>query len=602
MSESAAPPPPSEQPKPEAPKEGAAPPASSLLPLLVVGLVVLVGLLVTNVTGKGDDGAGTSLQELKDAGKETLTRRGPQEALPFLRRAHELGPDDPETNASLAEALALLERYAEALPFATVARDKAPGEARYHALLGTVLVAMRKLDEARGPLQEALRLRPEDPAPLFRLAFGAMQKKEFAEAEKQALAYLQHQRIQGRDPMALKIYADALELQGKHEASIAAEESMCALLPRDLGLRRGVDQKRMDREGWAAVCESAREAAERPDADAPAVFRRARLLRLDPRTYPQAKALLEKAVELERASKEQPRLVDPLLALAKEALRQGELDRARLFLEEVLQIEPRHAEAIYVRGVVLTSAGQPAEARQELERVMGDPGLAYRVRLEVLRTFLEEKRPEEALAFARAQGEKLPASHPFQRLLAEAHARTGALAEAVAAWERHRDALPEGQLRAVMDSRVAEVWLESGDGDKARAAFERALAGFAGATRRPTDVLLWAGVALLPVDRAKAGALWTEGAEKGLEQVPEALYTWSCRRLIGRASAAELEAALAVSALEDENDAAFIEGLACELAADTAGARAGYEACLKRTGKDQEFPARLAEARLQSLR
>lgn len=586
--------PPAASSKPPEPGAG-----SSLLPLLVVGLLVVIGLLVSGIgTGQGDGAA--SLEQLKANGRETLARGGPQEALPFFRRAHELAPDDPETNGMLAEALSLLGREKEALPFATTARDKAPGEARYHHLLGMILIELRQLDEARAPLLEALRLKPEDPGPRFRLAVAAMVKQDFALAAKEAQAYLDHERIKGKDPMALKLYADALELQGEHAASIAAQESMCALLPRDLGLRRAVDAKRIDTEGWAAVTEEARKAAEAPGAGAPELFRHARLLRLDPRTYTEARALLEKAVELERTSSEQPRLVDPLLALAKDALRTGQHEQARLLVEEVLQLDPANTEALYVRGAALRSAGKPAEARAELERVLGDPGQAYRARFELLGTFLDEGRAEEALGFARAQVERQPPAHPFQRILAEAQSRTGAFADAAATLERHRDALPEGQLRAIIDSRLAEVWLEAGDGDQARAAFERALTGLGTIARRPPDLLLWAGVAALPIDRARAEALWTEAAEKGLERVPEALSTWSCRRLLARAERAELEAAVAVGSLDEENDGAFIEGLALELAGDRAGARAAYQACLARS-KNAEFPARLAEARLQSL-
>lgn len=589
----------------------------SLLPLIVVGVLVLVGLFASGQLGGG--AAQADLEALLEEGRQKLTQRGPDEAVQVLKQAHGLAPEDPRTNSALGQVLVQLDRFDEALPLLEKAAEKEPQVATHRAVLGVALIGLRRLPEAEAALGEALRLAPDDPRPLFQLGIAAGMRQDFLAVEKHLRAYLAHPRVQGPDRgMGLNLLAGALDLQGRPEEGTAVLSSLCALLPGDVALRRRVDQRMVGvrGEGFAATLSEACEAAEREGATAADHLRVARLLMRHPRERKDARAALERAVELDRAAPAGQKLGGwPQFALATEELRDDRLEQARLLVEEALQLGPKLTEARFLRVELERRAGQFEQARAQLEQFLdGEQGL--QARLELVETWLREGQPEQALAFARGQADGREAAHPAQLVLSAALAGAGQLDEAARVMSAHRDALPAGEARALADSRLGQLHLAAGASEQARLAFDRALEALRqlppptppgvpppaqpGQRHPPPDLLLWAGVAHLPADKARAEALWGEGAVSGMELVPEALATFACRRLLGRATAEELTQAASVSALEDQNDARFLEGLRRELEGQAAAAKAAYQECLEQS-QAHEFPARLAEARQAGL-
>lgn len=603
--------PPSPSPTPAPPqgvgpeKPAAAPPPAggSLLPLLVVGLLVLAGLLASGVLGEKQPDA-ASLEALLAEGRSLLESRGPQDALPLFRRAHEEAPDDPRTSVALAQVLVRLQSFREAIPYLDQGLLHAPKDAELRQLRGSAYLSIGKLEPAQADLEEAARLSPDDPRPLFALSLLEGIRQDHAAGERRLRAYLAHPRVtpQQRE-VGMDLLAGVLDLQGRGAEGTAVLSSLSAMRPQDVVLRRRVDQRRIGAEGFAAVLDEAQAAASRPEATPAELLRCARLLVRDPARRAGARALLERAVELDRKEQDVRRKLGgwPQFALATEALRAGQLDPARLLLEEALQIDPGLTEARFFRVGLLRRRGEFAGARAELERFLDSRELGFESRMQLVRTWLEEGLPEKALEEARGQAEGKPPEHPAQLLVVAALTGAGQLAEAAERLATHREAVPEGPARLQLDAKLGELYLAAGEAEKARAAYERVLKALEQAPRRAPDLLLWAGVAWLPADAARARALWTEAADTGQPLAPEALATFGARRLLGRATSEELGLAASVSSLlEEQNDAAFLEGLALELAGDAAGARTAYQSCLDQS-KALDFPARLAQARLAGL-
>ncbi len=81
-------------------------------------------------------------------------------ALPWIDHALELDPDYPKWHIGRCSILLALKRNQEAVNEAQIAVGLAPDDANTHAALGTALLASDQYDAASIPLREALRLDP----------------------------------------------------------------------------------------------------------------------------------------------------------------------------------------------------------------------------------------------------------------------------------------------------------------------------------------------------------------------------------------------------------------------------------------------------------
>lgn len=586
------------EPTPAAAPAPAAPAAEgSYLPLL---LVLALALLVVGLgwwlrapqLAPGSPEALARAKELLAKGEE-LGRNpevGPAGALEPLAEAQRLAPEDGRTNLACGSCLVALGRFAEAMPMITRARELLPDEPDGHLAAGIVLNAVNRPEEAKAALERALALRPNDAQALYFLAVAAFSLKD-AEG---VLRHLDALAVSNRETQpVLQMRIAAYEALGRKADAIAPLSSLCALEPRDIRLRRHLQNMRLDINGWDSAVADARREADAPGADPAAIYLCARLLAQSPRTAPEARPLYDKALAAA------PTFPWALAGLAVDLQRQGDIDGARQRLLEALKADPAFSEGQVVLAKLELEAGKFDEARAHYDRLLTTNTFAAEAREGVLSCLLEAGRFDDALAFARTQvpGDAGP-GHASRALTARAHLRAGKVAEGRADLAAVRAEVPES-------TRWWWIWnegvlvLEAGDLAAARALFEEALAKAPQDVRVAPLLLLWAGVGRAlaePVDLEGARALWQRGAETGQERNPEALHTYACRRLLGQATLDEVLEAARIGGVIDQNDAWFVEGLARQLEGKAELARAAFAKSVE-LSRPGELPARLAEAR-----
>lgn len=107
------------------------------------------------------------------------------EALPYLRKYHELRPDDAA--GYLAFGIAYFENndYANAIVWLSKATDNAKTSAAAHYYLGRALNQQAKYDDAIKELQKSLELKPDQADVLAELGEAYLSLKQYSEAERQ---------------------------------------------------------------------------------------------------------------------------------------------------------------------------------------------------------------------------------------------------------------------------------------------------------------------------------------------------------------------------------------------------------------------------------
>lgn len=589
-------------PAPAAPSAAAAAapapaPEGSYLPLLLVlAAAIAAGLAGWALRGDGElvpgsPEAAARAQELLKQGEEQARRpdAGVKTALDALAEAHRLAPDDGRTNLAYGRALSMSTRYAEALPLLLRARDLLPDDGAAHLEAGAALIGVQRPDEARPVLERAHELLPQDPRPLYQLAVAA-----FVGGDPEAvLRHLDaHAALAPDTPPTLQMRYQAARSLGRLADAVAPLTSLCALAPRDVRLRRERQDLLVQAQGWKGAADEARRAAEAPDADAVSLYLCGRLLAQHPKTAAEAASFHERALAKE------PTFAWALAGLGVERMRDGDLEGGRARLLEALKVDPQLFEAAIALARLEEAAGKFDDARAHHERLLtaGYGG----ARDGVLACLLAVGRVDDALAFAREQAPRdAGPGHPARWLEARALARAGRPDEARAIAAAIGAAAPEAD-RWRWRGNEGMALLEAGRRDEARAAFDDAL-GAAPPGVRPSPLLfLWAGVTRAQEDPEGARERWRRGAQSGEEHNPEALFTWSCRRLLGEATLDDVRAAARLGGVDDENDAWFVEGLSLELEGKAAEARAAYEKA-KAASRPGELPARLVDAALERL-
>ncbi len=587
-----------EPPAGREPEEGGGlSPAVMLLLLAIVGAVIYtfvngagVGAGLDLPTGDDPDALIARARVLGEGGKLA-------EALPYMQRAVELAPESARAQAGLGSVLADLQRHGEAVTHLQKACALDPNKGAYALLLGRSLTAVERHDEARVALLRALEAAPEDPEPRYYLAVGAMRGGDWAEVAAQLEPFVaaaeRWPRARQFMPLALRLLSDAQQATGDGEGAVATLHSLVAFARRDLGLRFAEGRLRMEVHGLDAALETAAAAASREDATLEDLCVQGHLLAFDPRPGANARAPLERAHALDPARPE------PIIGLALEAARDGDLEQARTRLEGLLQRHPTYGGAKLLLAEVHRMAGRPAEARAIYEGLLGTPQGPHAER-GILATHLAAEDAEAALGFVRGLFPEAGAGDPRHFLEADALEQLGRFEQARAVLERLREAgRPED--RTLWTYYAARLALDEGDLERARAAFAELDLPLRGeeAARFPRTNL-WAGVALFEVDPERAEALWRAGAEDGARYGDRALWALACARLLGEATPEELAGAARIAEWPLRNDARVIEGLARELAGDRAGARDAYADALAITA-GQEWPVRLAVRALERL-
>ncbi|MCO5172251.1 MAG: tetratricopeptide repeat protein [Planctomycetes bacterium] len=588
---------PTSQPAAQPATPGAPEEASRLPLILIVGAALVAGAAGVALRQGSDPAPGTPAalaraEELMTQGEE-LARRpdaGVKSAVEVLADAHRLAPDDPRTNLAYGRALVLLDRFPEALPPLNRARELAPDDADGHLLAGMALTGVQRFDDALAALERARALRPDDPQVHYFLAVAAYGAEDF----EAILAHLDALAGKAPDsPQTLQLRYTALRVLGRRVEALEPLRRLAALSPRDVRLRRDLQDAEVEVLGWAAAVEEAGRAAAAEGADALALYLHARLLAQHPRTAPEARPLYE------RAAAREPGFAWALAGLAVELMRDGEHDAARERLREALELDPTLAEAVLALAKLEHAAGRLDDARGHHDR-LAQAGYQAAAREGVLACLLDGGRHDDALAFARGvlpQG--APADHPARWLEAHALARAGRADEAAAIARAIVDATPEA-ARWRARAAAGRGRRAAGRRADARAALDDALHEAPKGSRPGPNLLLWAGVSRAQEDVEGARARWRQGADTGEERNPEGLYTWACRRLLGEATRDHVLAAARIGGVQDHNDAWFVEGLALELAGHGEEARAAYLKAREAT-RAAEAPGRLIDEALERL-
>ncbi len=549
----------------------------------LVAAFALAALAATFALRPGGAGADADVGRLVAQANEVASdpARGPAQALPLLLQALERAPDDPQVNRAAGMALTMANRFDEALPCLDRAAAAAPEDAEVALLRGMCLTGLERHADARGALEAARRLRPDDPRPLYYLGIGAMRLDDL----EATVGYLGPYLEQVANPVALTIHVDALDRLGRSAEAIEVlgRVARTPAARGDVLLRRDLQDRRAVVHGQARAIELAREDLAAAGEAATAIDRYllGRALTHDPAQLAAAREALEAA----RAA--DPRSPWPALALAVEDLRDGRLDAARAALEELRAALPDLREPLLHLARLEREAGR-AERALEHTRALAAQGAGAAALQGELGALLDLGRDDDALAAARAvPPPDAPPGHGAR--WHEAHVLTalGRYDEALAVTEAIAAAAPADR-RGMWEANAALVELEAGRPERAVERTRRALEAFG--EQAPAGVLLWAGVALREVDPERARALWTQGAD-GDPCPPDGLWTWACRRLVGRASEDELRRAARYGGRIDRNDALLVEALARLAAGDAEGARAAAREGLEASLGGRELPA-----------
>jgi len=403
-------------------------------------------------------------RELMQSGRSLLDQGRPQEALEQLRRAMSLlGPKEEVVQAlvaarkqleerqrarspqleAAAQALAAreFERALEAVdqilaaepanPEALELRRRIQGEIQAEEdrrrrreegekqkAAGLRLAAEQRFREARPLLERALELLGEDPEAKLALdrAAQAVRAEELNQRIRTELARAGELLQSGQPDKARAHVRFVLNLAPGHEE---ASQMLARIEQAEAELRKTAE--------IASRLKGAREALQRNDLES-AGARAGEALALDPENA-EAHALLE---QIERAREEKRRRdeIDALLARGREALRRQSFDEAAARADEILQLDPGHAEALQLRQLIeqarearkkldeidaLLARGREALSRENLteakslgEQALGiDPGLAQtREFLARVSSAQADKHKREELAALLARGQQ----------------------------------------------------------------------------------------------------------------------------------------------------------------------------------------------------
>jgi arylsulfatase A-like enzyme/tetratricopeptide (TPR) repeat protein len=182
--------------------------------------------------------------------------------------------------------------------------------------------------------------------------------------------------------------------------------------------------------------------------------------------------LEEAALILERASRENPAFVQPLISLAEVRIEERTYDEAAALCERVLKLVPDHIEALRRLGDLALLRGDLQTAGARYGRILEIDGgdVAAMTKLGVVR--VRSGRPDEGLRLFRQAVEQDAKNAEALLYLAGALASTGRSAEALPYFERALEVDPDSTMAL---NGLGLTRLAAGDREGAAAAFRRSL-------------------------------------------------------------------------------------------------------------------------------
>lgn len=334
----------------------------------------------------------TSFQSHIRKAQSYLNQKRPDLAIPELRAAAEIDPQNFETQGNLGVLLYFQGKQAESIPHLRAAVGGQPGLGKIQGLLGLAEVHTLDLEHGRKDLEQAFPLIPD---PKFKVEVGlelitlATQTGDLAEAsavvgqlrkvapdnpEVLYAAYRIYSDLSGESMLALSLAApDSAQMhqmlaheetrQGKTDGAVEQYRKAIEIDPHLPGVHFELAELlyASDNDAVKKQAEAEYRAAlkENPQ-DEKAVIRLAEIDTQKGNTQ-QAFEEYTKAVAL------QPSDADAKLGLAKTLIALDQNDKARKLLEETVQLDPTNATAHYRLGSMYREMGRLDESKQEIE-------------------------------------------------------------------------------------------------------------------------------------------------------------------------------------------------------------------------------------------
>jgi tetratricopeptide (TPR) repeat protein len=293
-------------------------------------------------------------------GRALLAKKG--DAVPLLRAAQALHPNDLWLNFALGNALFKATRWDEAVGHYRAALAVRPQAASIHHDLGIALAEQGKVAEAAGRFQQAIRLDPNNSAPAH-LSLGATLDRQGKSEE----AVGHFERALSLNPKLAEAHlslGNALYKQGKVAEAVGHYEQALRIDPKLAKAQNGLGVA-LAEQGKVAEAVGHLEQALRfnpKDAEARVNFGNAL----------HRKGKLDEAVgHYEEALRLDPKLAKAHFNLGNALYAKGRVDQAVGHYEQALRLDPGYAFAYGALGEALLARGRWAEARAATRRCLG---------------------------------------------------------------------------------------------------------------------------------------------------------------------------------------------------------------------------------------
>ena len=263
------------------------------------------------------------------------------------------GTDDPDKREFL-EALSALRagKVAEALEAAKKMQERRPRDVEVLKLLALGHMLSGKGDLAKGELEEALKIKPNEPSAARNLALLEAQAGNLERARTLLVSVT---KAHPRDEQAALLLAEVEARRTGREAGVEVLKAALARLPSSLAVRAALAQAYLGAGHPASALTVTRELSEDQLAGRP----------------------------------------DLLLVHAKSQMATGDVVAAQRSFQRLTEVTPRSAEARFLYGESLARGGEAAKAEAELKRA-----------IEIDRSYLPARVGEVNLLVHRGQAGK----------------------------------------------------------------------------------------------------------------------------------------------------------------------------------------------------
>ena len=385
--------------------------------LTLVGTLILLAAVPSNA--QSDAGKQELASHLQKA-QEFLHQGKPELAIPELKAASALDPDNIEVQGNLGVLLYFQGAYSEAIPRLRIAVAKQPDLAKLQGLLGIAELRTTDQSDGRKDLEAAF---PQIQDKKFKIQAGlelvglytrsndlesaastisVLRKVDPANAEVLYAAYRTYSDLSSESMLALalalpdsaqmhQILAEEKTRQGDTNGAINEYHQAIAIDPNLPGIHfefaellnssQDVNIKKRAEAEYRIALKS------NPQDEK--ALRRLGEIDAEHGRHPEAFAEFSRAVEL------QPSDSDAQLDLAKELIEMGQSDKALAILEKTVQLEPTNAIAHYRLGTLYRQQGRTEDAKREIDLYK-----QYKDMKEKLRATYKEllKKPDEIRA------------------------------------------------------------------------------------------------------------------------------------------------------------------------------------------------------------